>query len=226
MKTDFQFTIIHSRRKTIALIVGRDGKLTVRAPYHAAHAQILAFIEEKAKWIREKQDKAQQRLSQSTAKQFTQGEEFLYLGQPYPLEIIDRARASLTLKDGQFLIPKTALPHAKEVFIEWYKKQARQVLSERARLYAARYNLSYQKIRITSARTRWGSCSTNGTLSFTWRLVMAPLPVIDYVVIHELAHLVERNHSKKFWDRVAAMLIDYAQYVRWLKANGFQLTLE
>lgn len=226
MKPDIPFQLIHSRRSTIALIVGRDGSLVVRAPYHASHAAILAFIEQKAGWIRAKQAEAQKRLSQAVTRQFTGGETFLYLGSTYPLIVVERARASLSLSDGQFVITKAALPRAREAFIAWYKNQARQVMEERAQIYAAHYHLNFQQIKITSARTRWGSCSSRGTLSFTWRLIMAPLPVIDYVVVHELAHLVEKNHSKKFWAQVAVMMSDYAKHVRWLKTNGHHLALE
>ncbi len=224
--TNISFHIIHSHRKTIALIISRDGNLVVRAPYRASRAQILAFIEQKAGWIRAKQAEARRRLAQTPARQFVSGEKFLYLGNENPLTIVDHAQAALSLKDGLFLIQKNALPRAREVFIAWYKKRARRVLEERVVLYAARYHLDYKQIRITSARTRWGSCSARGTLSFTWRLVMAPLPVIDYVVVHELAHLIEKNHSKKFWAQVAGMMSDYTKYVQWLKSNGFALTLE
>ncbi len=99
-------------------------------------------------------------------------------------------------------------------------------MEERVPGFAARYHLTYQRIKISSARTRWGSCSSRGTLSFTWRLVMAPLPVIDYVVIHELAHLIERNHSNRFWQQVGSMEPDYAKYRSWLKENSPRLTLE
>lgn len=167
MESGIPFKLIHSRRKTIALIVGRDGKLVVRAPYHASHAAILAFIEQKANWIRDKQAEAQKRLAQTTPRQFIGGETFLYLGSAYPLVIVDRASASLSLADGQFLLTKTTLPRAREAFISWYKIRARQVIEERAQLYAARYHLKYQQIKITSARTRWGSCSSRGALSFT-----------------------------------------------------------
>jgi predicted metal-dependent hydrolase len=92
-------------------------------------------------------------------------------------------------------------------------------------LYAAQHGFQPGRIRITSARTRWGSCSSKGTLSFTWRLVMAPLEVVDYVVIHELAHLRVKNHSQVFWDSVAALMPDYKRHVTWLKKNGRFLTL-
>jgi len=226
LKPEISFHVIHSRRKTIALIIGRDAKLVVRAPFHASHAQILAFVEQKADWIHAKQAEAQRRLAQTMTRKYTSGERFLYLGREYHLCLVDSARTSLSLKDGQFEITKIALPRAREVFTAWYKKQARQVIEERVQLFAARYKLSYQQVRITSARTRWGSCTSRGALNFTWRLVMAPSEVIDYVVIHELAHLVEKNHSRKFWDRVAAMMSDYTKHVQWLKSNGYRLTLD
>jgi len=218
--------IIRSQRKTIAIIIQRDGKLVVRAPRRASDAQIKNFIDLKANWIKAKQAEAAQRLAQRKSKQFINGETFLYLGSAYPLKIVDQAQAPLTLQDGYFLLSRSAQSIAKGLFINWYKKQARQVLSERVGLYAAQFRINYQKIRISSARTRWGSCSSRGTLSFTWRLVMAPVPVIDYVVIHELAHTIEENHSRSFWNTMKSMMCDYTQHSEWLKANGYQLTLE
>lgn len=120
---------------------------------------------------------------------------------------------------------KSALPKAEEAFIRWYKGQAVPVLLEHVLLCARRYGFTYPKIRISPARTRWGSCSSTGTLSFTYRLVMAPPEVIDYVVIHELAHTQVKNHSQTFWRRVGEILPEYKQYVRWLKTNGKHLTL-
>jgi predicted metal-dependent hydrolase len=218
--------IIRSQRKTIAIIIQKDGKIIIRAPKRATNAQIQNFIEMKAHWIETKQTEALQRVAQKKKKLYIQGETFLYLGTAYPLEIVDQAQSPLALFDGCFLLARSAHSNAKELFTSWYKQQAHIVMSERVRLYASQYQLSYQKTRISSARTRWGSCSTSGTISFTWRLVMAPISVIDYVVIHELAHIVEDNHSHRFWEKIGAMMPDYAKHKQWLKTNGFQLTLD
>jgi len=222
--------LIRSSRKTIAIIVERDGQLVVRAPLRASNAQILRFVEEKSAWIRAKQEAAWQRKDQAAPHQFANGESFLYLGQSYPLKWVEivpsGSRAILSFYEGRFWLAKASLPRAKEILTLWYKQQARQVLDQRVRLYASQFHLSFSQVKITSARTRWGSCSTRGTLSFTWRLVMAPQEVIDYVVIHELAHLLEKNHSKRFWDQVAAMLPDFQQQEKWLKQNGHRLNLE
>jgi predicted metal-dependent hydrolase len=99
------------------------------------------------------------------------------------------------------------------------------VISERVAYHAKKNKFAYRKIRISSARTRWGSCSTNGTLSFTWRLVLAPSEVIDYVVVHELAHTQIKNHSPKFWRRVVEIMPEFKRYITWLKKNGRFLTL-
>ena len=107
----------------------------------------------------------------------------------------------------------------------WYKAQARSLLSGRVDFFAGRHAIRVGKVRISSARTRWGSCSARGTLSFTWRLVMAPPEVIDYVVVHEMCHLKEMNHSGAFWARVEAILPDYKARRKWLKDHGAGLRL-
>jgi predicted metal-dependent hydrolase len=215
--------LIRSRRRTISLIVERDGSITVRAPLRTPETHIQTFVESKAKWVTRK--RAQQRARVVHAKQYIDGERFLYLGKTYPLKIIKSQRPLLTL-NGVFRLSRTALPKAEATFTRWYKAQARQVIEERVARYAALHGYKYGHIRISSARRRWGSCSARGDLSFTFRLVMAQLEVVDYVVVHELVHLKTKNHSKAFWAGVAQIMPDYKQHVRWLKANGDYLTLD
>jgi predicted metal-dependent hydrolase len=217
--------IIRTKRKTIALIIEHDGSLIVRAPLRATNAQIQALVDKKADWIRAKQQLVKNASPKATRKAYVNGEGFWYLGKNYRLEIIDHAKAPLVL-DGRFQLARTVLPRAPLVFEHWYRKRAAQVIVERVQWYAAKNGFTHNRIRITSARRRWGSCTSRGTLSFTWRLVMAPLAVIDYVVVHELVHLQEKNHSKSFWGKVKAIMPDYKQQIAWLKANGHLLTLE
>ena len=114
---------------------------------------------------------------------------------------------------------------AQALFTAWYRRQARQVMEERVALLARACGFSYRQVKITSAKTRWGSCSGRGTLSFPWRLVMAPLAAIDYVVVHELVHTVVKGHGPDFWGRVQALMPDYQQKVRWLKENGGRMEI-
>ena len=218
--------LIRSSRRSIALIVTADGKVVVRAPKRATRAEIFAFVNEKADWIRAKQAEAKNWRAERAAPQFISGETFLYLGKRCPLDIVTRPGMTLALVDGHFQLSAQAQPHALELFTAWYKLQARRILNERVSFYASQHHLSYNKLRISSARTRWGSCSSKGTLSFSWRLAMAPLEVIDYVVVHELAHTLQPNHSDKFWQQVAAILPEFAGCRQWLKQNSHKLTLE
>jgi predicted metal-dependent hydrolase len=214
---------VRSRRRTIAIQVRPDGQVWVRAPLRAPEKLIHEFVESKAGWIRQKQADALKHAP-VTEKHFRVGERFLFLGREYSLGVVEKQRTALTF-EGQFILSQKAMPRAAQAFEQWYKAQALKVLSERVRYYAAKHGFQPGRIRISSARTRWGSCSSKGTLSFTWRLVMAPLEVIDYVVIHELVHLKVKNHSKTFWGSVAALMPDYKKYVAWLKKNGSFLTL-
>ncbi len=121
--------------------------------------------------------------------------------------------------EGDFLLPHREIPRAREKFISWYKEEAQTIIAERAAHYATLAGLRYRRVQLSHAKKRWGSCSSRGNLRFNWRLVMAPLEAIDYVVVHELAHLAEQNHGRRFWEKVKAMFPDYKKQVDWLKQN-------
>lgn len=211
--------LIRSRRKTIALIVQPDGRLVVRAPLRATLAQIHALVGQKEAWIRAKQAEVRAAGHPNAAHHFQPGELFYFLGQAYPLAISPHPRTLLRLDTDCFVLADSARERGIQVFTRWYRQQAAALLPERAAWFADRYGFKYNRVRISAARTRWGSCSALGSLSFTWRLMLVPPAVLDYVVVHELAHTRERNHQRAFWEQVAAVLPDYQQRRKWLKAN-------
>jgi predicted metal-dependent hydrolase len=215
--------IIRSKRKTLALIVKPDASLVVRAPLRTPEISIWEFVEQHAGWIEKKQAEAlAARLP--APKQYVPGEMFPYLGTTYPLEITKGQKKPLIL-EASFKLAESAQSQAALAFEHWYRGQAKQILSERVNLFADQYGFQYQKIGITSARTRWGSCSVNGSLNFSWRLILAPIAAVDYVVIHELVHTVHHNHSKRFWQRVEKIMPDYKERKKWLRKNGQPLML-
>jgi len=209
--------IIRTRRKTYALILKPDGSLVVRAPLHATDQKIARILSEKQDWIEKKRAKLRQHQPQP--KLYQPGERFLFLGQRYPLEIVDRQREALTL-NGSFRLRRDRLENAPAVFEAWYRAQARQMIPLKVAHFAGLHGFQYKAIRITGARTRWGSCGSKGTLNFSWRLMMAPPSVVEYVMVHELCHLRQHNHSKAFWSLVESILPEYRQHQKWLKANG------
>ena len=189
-------SIIRSGRKSVALVVTADAKLIVRAPYRTSIRYIEDLVRKKQKWITEKQQAAVLRNEKYKAKQTSSGEELIYLGESYRLagetEPADEA---------------------------WYRKQARRILAERTAYYSGLTGLRPKSISITGARRRWGSCGPKNSLNFTWRLVMAPLHVIDYVVVHELVHIQFKDHSANFWNGVASILPEYKKCTKWLADN-------
>ena len=217
--------LVRSRRRTISLEVHPDGKLVVRAPHHANDAEIHALVNAKKTWILKKQALAHQMMEEAPPKQFIDGEQFLYLGESYPLTVVTNQKKSLVL-NGKFQLASQWQANARRVFEKWYREQAAAVIKPRTAELAERNGYAYTAIRINGAKTRWGSCGPKGSLNFPYRLVMAPLEVIDYVIIHELVHLRIRNHSRRYWDAVGSIVPGYRKHIQWLDDNGHRLSID
>jgi predicted metal-dependent hydrolase len=217
--------IIRSKRNSFSLEIKPDGRLIMRVPETATEKQVIAIVAQKAAWIRQTQAKVAKRFPTAQPKNYTPGDVFWYLGEQYPLQLTSRKRPSLEL-DGSFLLSRSAQDHAKDVFIKWYREETRQITQSLIEKYVRQNNFKVNQVTITSARTRWGSCSGRNNLNFTYRLSMAPLHVIEYVVVHELAHLKVRNHSSAFWQEVNKLWPDYQRDRKWLRQHGPLLTLD
>jgi len=213
------------RRKTLSLQIREDGRVVIRVPYHTPASEVERFIRERRSWVEKKLSEKEEAIRKAQ-RVFVSGEKFLYLGERYPLEIGDGEKMDpLAFSFGKFLLHRKCVAKARDLFIEWYKKEAKEKLSERLAYYSERLCLSPNGIRITSARSRWGSCSRDDRLSFSWRIMMASLNVIDYLLIHELAHIKEKNHSRRFWCLVESIMPDYRVRKLWLRQNGHLLNL-
>ncbi len=223
MATGKSYKLIRSRRRTIALAVTADASLIVRAPMNTPLSYIEWLVESKIDWIRRAIARASSR-PRPVVHEYIDGESFLYLGESYKLRVVNKPEKKLDFC-GEFLLSSKEKRRARELLIAWYKKEAKKKLSERVEWCAHRAGISYKSIKITTANKRWGSCSTSGNLNFSWRLIMAPLSVVDYVVVHELAHIEHRNHSKQFWNRVKVMYSNYEKARSWLQANEKTLSL-
>lgn len=214
--------IIRSKRKTVALVINPDAALIVRAPRYLPLDYIQQLVSKKSYWIKRKIDEIQSRPKEK-AKEYIDGEEFLYLGRTYRLKIVDDQEVSV----GEYLyLPRRMLFSAVENLKDWYKDKAKLAIEERAAWYAKQAGVEYKSIRITDAVKRLGSCSHKGSLNFSWRLILAPIQVIDYVVVHELVHLIEFNHSQRFWQKVRAIFPEHAQAKKWIKDNLHLLKIE
>lgn len=212
------------RRKTISLRIKEDGRIVLYVPYHTPKGEIEGFIKEKESWVIRKISE-KERSTKETEKAFTPGETFLYLGESYPLEIreSDHQEPPLKLSFGKFILGQEHIEEARDLFIHWYKREAKERLADRVDYYSRRLQLFPEGVKITSAKYRWGSCSRGNRLSLSWRVILAPLSIIDYIVIHELVHIKEKNHSGRFWGYLESFLPDYRKQRLWLKENGHRL---
>lgn len=210
--------IVRSDRKTIMLEISDRATLIVKAPLYVSDEEIYEVINKHSKWINKKIEilKKEEKILK---KDFISKEFFLYLGESFRLFLINKQKEALKF-DQAFYLRKDMEPYSREIFIKWYKKEAKRFISERVIYYSNITGIKFNKLRITSAKKRWGSCSYNGNLNFTYRLIMAPIFVIDYVVVHELCHIVEHNHSEKFWGNVRVILPDYKKARIWLREKG------
>jgi len=220
MDLNYSLKRSRKRKKTISLQIGDNSDITVYAPYFTPVGEISRFVEEKRSWI----DRAMRRqallLSQHQEKAYATGENFYYLGKAYPLETCFEPleNAGVIFWRGRFFLNCPAYRDMKKYyFVSWYKKKAKEHIPIRVEHFSRELNLQPGGIRITSARSRWGSCSEDNSLAFSFRLIMAPPEVIDYVVVHELTHMCQKNHSSKFWRLMIEAMPDFAIHRRWLR---------
>lgn len=220
-------TVLRSERKSIALVITDDGNLLVRAPLRLPAREIESLIREKNAWIRRKAAEVRKRPAPHPRKG-VQGEEYLFLGKTLRLAIPGGGETpgkEKIRRAGEWLyVPESMLPPSGHLE-QWYRERAREVIAARVAHFGKMTGCNPVPVRITGARRRWGSCSSAGSLNFSWRLVMAPQDIVDYVVVHELMHIGTPDHSKKFWAKVAAVIPDYRERRAWLRENGRALTL-
>lgn len=182
-----------------------------------------ALLKENAAWTLEKKAKYDQYRERVPEREFEPGERFPYLGDQH--EVVVERRSSSQIAENEFRLAKhhveqTSVQRALEML---YRRKARERFEKQSSRFADEMGVEYDEIEIRNQRTKWGSCSTTGTLGLNWRLMMAPVDVIDYIVIHELAHLQEQNHTDEFWSLVAEYDPNYQSHARWLQDNGTQL---
>lgn len=217
MPLPFSATVVRSRRRTISLEITPEATLVVRAPVRTPESYIAGLITEKQDWIEKKMAEVRSRPVVGK-KQFINGERFLFLGTEYPLVILPGSDAPVSLAKS-FFIGERSLPGARDLFRAWYVARAKEIVPARVAGFAAILDYRPKKIRISDTRRRWASCSTSGALSFCWRLILAPPEVTDYVIVHELVHMRQPDHSPRFWEKVGQAMPDYQKHREWLRKN-------
>jgi len=206
-----EYNLIRSKRKTIALHI-KDGALEVRAPMKASKKDIDKVVADKEKWITDKLKIVAERMERRKNFALKYGETALYLGREYPITARSGNRVGFDEEACEFYIPPNlSSQRIKAAMVQIYKMLAKCDLTNKVVGYAKQMNVTPIAVKINSANTRWGSCSNRKSLNFSWRLIMADEATVDYVVVHELAHITEMNHSARFWAIVESVLPDYKE---------------
>jgi len=215
------YTIKRSpRRKQLTITVERDRSVVVHAPESTTEEKIRAIVESKRQWIYEKTRHAQKyELSHPPGKELVNGESALYLGRQYRIEVIQNSSDEIRFEQ-RFLIPARLSGERKQVLRNWYMERAKEKILPRALKFAKDLGVEFANVKIVDNRFRWGSCTTKDNLNFNWRLIKAPMYVVDYVIIHELAHLLEANHTPRFWNIVRAQSSKMDKAKQWLLEHG------
>lgn len=208
--------IIRSRRKTLSISVDSFGQLIVRAPLRLGEERIFAFLKEKEEWIL-KQKSKMKGAGICLPPENLEGYRFLLLGKEYSIRLYEGSRIRCEEASREIFLPRE---HSRERLVAWLKRNAKRIFSALAERRAAEMGTSYPSLSVTGAKTRWGSCSCNNALHFSFRLLYAPIEVADYVVVHELSHTFFKNHGKEFWKKVETYVPDYGKKRAWLKEKS------
>lgn len=194
-----------ARRKTLALSVGRGGQLAVYSPEGVEANELARWARGKLLWIHQKLSIKTELTARVREPEFVSGESFSYLGRAYALKVVRRQSEPFRFDGRNFLLGDHARSEAPERFRRWYIDTGGKWLIERVALLSPRIGAKPARVHTRDLGYRWGSCGKNGVLYFNWRMLQLPVPLIDYVVLHELSHLVEPSHGRAFWkvlDRV------------------------
>jgi hypothetical protein len=221
---DLKYDLIYSDRKTIGISVERDKRIIVRAPIKIPEEEIKKFIERKKYWIYTKLNHPQ-KYQNNSKKEFISGASILYLGRHYKLNVVKDNLDGIKFTN-KFIISKENKDKARAMFKRWYIKKTKEKIIPKVKQYAKNMGVKYSAINIKEFKYRWGSCTSKNNLNFNWRLIKAPLFVIEYVIVHELAHLIEPNHSSRFWNIVKTQVPKFSKAKEWLKNNGHFLEVD
>lgn len=208
-----------------------EGKITLVAPWLADKRSIEDFLVQNTQWIQKQLGRIEKQSAIRKKPTYQTGDVFYYFGEPVTLIIqtTKKQRPSIKIWGDKLLVTMNEKSAANKMGVRklvegFFKKKAVEAIHDRLQFFNEIYRFPYHKVTFRNQKTRWGSCSRAGNLNFNWRLIMAPIEIIDSVVVHELCHLKEMNHSRRFWSLVEHTIPDHKNRKKWLRKNSMLLT--
>jgi len=224
------YKLVRKKRKTLGIYIDVYGNIEIRVPVKTKQDQIDQLIESKWAWILRHLKEQKEKTKGFKEKTYDATEEMLFLGKHYPMEIIvedSLETASVQLRSEGFIVrlPEQDEEVIKKLFTRFYKQQCKKLVEQRIHFWQPQFKIKPRKVSIRANKKHWGSCNSNRELTFNWRLAMAPLEVIDYVVVHEMSHMVHMNHDRSFWRLVGSFMPDYGDKIAWLEQSHWKMVV-
>lgn len=222
------FNLIYKKRKTIGIYVDLYGNVEVRVPKETSEECILQFLEQKWEWVLQNSKEMKEKTGEHKAKVYDHGEKFLYLGNAYPIQVLPNIDINQDYIEfvGDVLnvyVKQHEDERIKQALKRFYYQQCKLLVERRIQFYQCNFKTKPRSIRISDNKSNWGTCDSKLQLTFNWKLAMAPLEVIDYVVVHEMCHMVHLNHDRSFWRLVGKILPNYEQMQNWLALSNWKM---
>lgn len=224
------FNLIYRKRKTMSIEVETTGEVTVIVPVGTATEDVIEKVKSRAGWIVSKQYESKFINDTKIEREAVSGESYMYLGRNYSLDIrVDENIDNISVKlfQGKFVVNTYTKDEdlIKKAMENWYREKTLAKVKERVSYYSSYFNDEVTTVKVKEQKKRWASCTSKNELLFNWRCVMAPVFVLDYIVVHEMCHMEYKNHSKDFWNRVYAVMPDYEVRKLWLRNNGIKMDI-
>lgn len=213
------------RRKTVSIFIERDGSVRVLAPVSVNDDKIEEAIRSKQYQIFLKLAKWKELNQGKVNRQFVNGQSFLYFGRNYRLSIVEHQDPPLKFSKGYLSLDRRKLDNAEKVFKQFYKENAKKKIAERLKQIEEKFQEKPVSIKVLELHNRWASWTPKHGLNFHWKCAMAPVPVLDYIIVHEMVHLKYPNHSPEFWNELDKKMPNYREYENWLKQNGVKMSI-
>jgi len=224
------FEIVYKKRESLGITIDVYGNVEVQAPKGTTDERVLQLIEEKWDWIQQKSKEMKDRLLGQKVKIYDHGEMFLYLGKEYPIKVtqdINILQDYVVFEGDMLKIYVKQLEEAKikQALKRFYYQECKKLVERSIRSYQKHFKTKPRSLRISDNNSNWGTCDSRQQLTFNWKLAMAPQQVIDYVVVHEMCHMVHLNHDRSFWRLVGKILPDYEERENWLALSSWKMTV-
>jgi predicted metal-dependent hydrolase len=227
---EINFDIKYKKRTSIGIYIDLFGNVEVQAPKGTPVESVLQLLEEKWDWIQQKSKEMKDRALGPNVKVYDHGESFLYLGNAYPIQIYQdiNIKQDHVVFEGDKLhiyVKQVEDEKIKQALKRFYYQQCKALVERSVQSFQSNFKIKPRSIRISDNKRTWGTCDSKLQLTFNWRLAMAPQSVIDYVVVHEMCHMVHLNHDRSFWRLVGKIIPDYKEQENWLALSSWKMTV-